>query len=362
MKKIIVCCDGTWNRADQQSDGEPCPTNVIRIAYRIAKRAADGVPQIVFYHQGVGTGNALDRYTGGALGKGLEANIQDCYLFLIANYEPGDEIFLFGFSRGAFTARSLGGMIRKVGILKRESVRKYREAVNRYRSPSATPDDPESLEFRKQHSIAGAGDIEIKLIGVWDTVGALGIPLRGLRWLTSGKYQFHDTALSKTVKFAYHALSIDERRAPFEPTLWLGKPKPGQTVEQAWFCGVHSDVGGGYPERGLSDIALEWMIGKARDNAGLAFDAATMAANPMQPNHRGLLHDSKKGLYNLTKGADRRIGVATDLAGRQDAGAGDDPTQSLHPSVRKRWDEDRSYRPASLRAYFKRVNDPRAQG
>jgi uncharacterized protein (DUF2235 family) len=295
VKKLIVCCDGTWNRADQEENGEPCPTNVIRIAYRVAKRAADGVPQIVFYHQGVGTGNVIDRYTGGALGKGLEANIQDCYLFLIANYEPGDEIFLFGFSRGAFTARSLGGMIRNVGILKRESVRKYREAVDLYRSRKPSPDEPTSLEFRKQHSVAGANDIEVKLIGVWDTVGALGIPVRGLRSLTSGKYEFHDTALSKTVKFAYHALSIDERRAPFEPTLWLGKPKPGQTVEQTWFCGVHSDVGGGYPERGLSDVALEWMIAKAR-NAGLAFDAATMAANPTQPNHRGTLHDSTNGL------------------------------------------------------------------
>jgi hypothetical protein len=142
------------------------------------------------------------------------------------------------------------------------------------------------------------------------------------------------------VQFACHALAIDEHRAPFEPTLWTYKPKTGQQVEQVWFCGAHSDIGGGYAETELSDIALDWMIGKAR-SAGLAFDSQAMAAYPLHGNPLGKLHDSKTGLYRLTPGIDRVIGS--------------DPTQSLHPSVRQRWEGDASYRPASLRNYFKRT-------
>src|SRR5690606_38993578 len=112
MKRIAICCDGTWNRADQEENGTPCPTNVVKLAYRIAKRDDDGNPQIAYYGQGVGTGNTLDRVTGGAFGHGLEDNILDAYRFLIGNYESGDQLYLFGFSRGAFTARSLAGMIR----------------------------------------------------------------------------------------------------------------------------------------------------------------------------------------------------------------------------------------------------------
>jgi uncharacterized protein (DUF2235 family) len=124
MKRLVLCCDGTWNRADQERDGAPCPTNVVKFAYRIAKRDAD-VPQIIYYDQGVGTGNLVDRLSGGALGEGLEDNIHDAYRFLVANYEPGDELYVFGFSRGAFTSRSIVGMIRKCGILGREHVRHY---------------------------------------------------------------------------------------------------------------------------------------------------------------------------------------------------------------------------------------------
>jgi uncharacterized protein (DUF2235 family) len=317
---------------------------------RAAKRDSD-VVQVGYYDQGVGTGNILDRLTGGAFGEGLEANINAAYQFLIGNYELDDELYLFGFSRGAYTARSLAGMIRKCGILKRSSAREYKAAVDLYRN-GEHPDDPGPTAFRALHSIAGTGTIEIRFIGVWDTVGALGIPLRGLRWLTRRDYQFHDTELSGSVKFAYHALAADEHRAPFAPTLWKYKPKDGQTVEQVWFCGAHSDVGGGYAERGLSDIALQWMLGKAHAT-GLALDGGAIAAYPLHPDPRGKLHNSKTGLYWFTSGLDRQIGVAEH---------GLDPTQSLHESVRQRWDTDSSYRPKSLVAYFKLVHDPRAIG
>jgi uncharacterized protein (DUF2235 family) len=357
MKRLILCCDGTWNQADQERDGVPCPTNVLKICYRIAKRSGT-VPQIVYYDQGVGTGNVLDRYSGGAFGAGLEDNVHDAYRFLVANYEPGDELFFFGFSRGAFTSRSIVGMIRKCGILRREHIERYRDAIALYRT-SDHPNDEAAVKFRNNCSVCETENIRIKFIGVWDTVGALGIPLRGLRGLTRGKYQFHDTELSGTVEYAYHALAIDEHRAPFEPTLWAYKPKPGQIVEQLWFCGVHSDIGGGYPEVGLSDITLEWMIGKA-ENAGLIFDDAVIKAHVLHPNLQGELHKSKTGLYRLTAGIDRTIGCSTeDPKDPHGAPKRDDPTQSVHASVRGRWDNDPRYRPSSLKEYFKRTGDHR---
>lgn len=349
MKRLILCCDGTWNRADQERGDVPTPTNVVRIAYRIAKRGGP-IPQIIYYDQGVGTGNVVDHYSGGAFGEGLEDNIHDAYCFLVANYEAEDELFVFGFSRGAFTARSIVGMIRKCGILRRDVVEHYRDAVALYRNEEH-PGDAGPTGFRKDHSVSGAADTRVKFIGVWDTVGSLGIPLRGLRWITRGKYQFHDTELSGTVDYAYHALAIDEHRAPFEPTLWKYTPKAGQKVEQVWFCGVHSDVGGGYAEVGLSDITLAWMLDKAH-GAGLALDAAAIGAHPLRPNALAPLHNSKTGLYRLTTGIDRPIGLE----------AGDpqkpDRTQSVHATVLERWDKDPTYRPAALRDYFKRSGDP----
>jgi uncharacterized protein (DUF2235 family) len=357
MKRLILCCDGTWNSADQEHDGAPCPTNVVKIAYRIAKR--DGAaPQIIYYDQGVGTGNLIDRYSGGAFGDGLEDNIHDAYRFLVANYERGDELFFFGFSRGAFTSRSIVGMIRKCGVLRREFVEHYRDTVALYRT-QGHPDDADLVKFRKDYCVGGSDDTEIKFIGVWDTVGTLGIPLRGLRGLTRGKYQFHDTELSGTVEYAYHALAIDERRAPFEPTLWAHKPKPGQTIEQVWFSGAHSDVGGGYPECGLSDITLDWMVGKAR-GAGLIFDDAAIKAHALHPNPLVEIHNSKTGLYRVTAGIDRGIGFSTENPkDPAHAAKRDDPTQAVHDSVRVRWDKDRTYRPASVREYFQRIGDRR---
>lgn len=344
MKRLVLCCDGTWNRADQASNGHPCPTNVVKLAYRVAKRDGD-VPQILFYDQGVGTGNVLDRWSGGAFGEGLDDNIFDAYRFLIANYEEGDEIFLFGFSRGAFTARSIAGMIRKCGVVKRTSIDQYVPAMALYRDPRVHPNDSPAKEFRQQHSCCGDSPVAIRFIGVWDTVGALGIPLRGLRWLTRRSVVFHDTELSGIVQTACHALAIDEHRAPFEPTLWLEKAKPNQTVEQVWFPGVHSDVGGGYPETALSDITLQWMLDKA-SAAGLVLDADVLRVRTLSPAPTGRIHDSKTGLYNLTRGIDREIAAGG--------------TQSVHPSALRRWDADPKYRPRNLMAYFKAVGDRRA--
>ncbi|HEY3051967.1 MAG TPA: DUF2235 domain-containing protein [Thermoanaerobaculia bacterium] len=361
MKKLIVCCDGTWNQADQvRKDGQPCVTNVLKMAVRTAKRDGD-VPQLIYYDQGVGTGNAADKLFGGAFGDGLEANIYDAYRFLVGNYELGDEVYLFGFSRGAFTARSIAGIVRKCGILGRQHADKYHDAVELYHSDH-DPDDKVSTDFRAQNSLSPKDQIEIKFIGVWDTVGALGIPVRGLAALQKGKFEFYDTELSGSVRFAYHALAIDERRGPFRPTLWDYKPKPGQTVEQVWFCGVHSDVGGGYEEVGFSDIALQWMLDKA-EKAGLVLDGPALAARPLHPEPMmAPLHNSMTVVYHLTPAYDRPVGLPSPNS--KNAGPnGLDPTQSVHSSVLQRWDNDPKYRPGKLRDYFKRSGDTaRANG
>jgi uncharacterized protein (DUF2235 family) len=345
-KRIVICCDGTWNSADQEKGDEPCPTNVVRLAYRVANRDLTGTPQVVFYDQGVGTGNSLDRFTGGAFGRGLEDNIHNAYRFLIANYEEGDEIFVFGFSRGAFTARSLVGMIRNCGILRRDKVSAYRDALELYRDEARDPGHPESVRFRSGHCVTAAAGVPVRFVGVWDTVGSLGIPLRGLRALTRRKYQFHDAELSGAVEAAYHALAIDERRAPFSPSVWDYKPKPNQRVQQVWFCGVHSDVGGGYTARGLSDLSLEWMLEKATGE-GLALDALAVAGNLTSPDPHGPLHHSKTGMYRLTPGEDRTIGL--------------DGTHWIHWSAMKRHREDASYRPKPLVAYLERIGTPQVE-
>jgi len=346
MKRVIVCCDGTWNRADQERDGVPCPTNVVKLAYRIAKRDPDGVPQIVFYDQGVGTGNYLDRLSGGAFGAGLDDNILDGYRFLVANYEPDDELYLFGFSRGAYTARSLAGMIRKCGILDRVHVGRLRAAHALYHDPNVHPDDDAAVRFRSEYSCSGGDPIPIRCVGVWDTVGALGIPMRGLRWLTRRRYRFHDTELSGTVQYAFHALSIDERRFPFQPTLWLEKPKPKQVVSQTWFPGVHSDIGGGYLDDALSDVALRWMMDNA-EMAGLRWDRSAVASEPLHANPAGMMHNSRKGLYRLVPGFLRPIARAR--------------SERVHPSALERWDRDPGYRPGNLRAFLRSIGDPRAE-
>jgi len=336
MKRLILCCDGTWNTVEQEHNGRPCPTNVVKLAYRIAKRAPDGTSQVIYYSQGVGTGNFLDRITGGAFGEGLVANIHGAYLFLVGNYEPGDEIYLFGFSRGAFTARSIGGMIRKCGILDRRNVERYPEALELYQNAAVHPDDDDAVKFRASTSLSGNAPIKIKCIGVWDTVGALGIPSTALSPITHRRFAFHDTELSGQVENGFHALAIDEHRSPFAPTLWDEKAKEGQRIVQTWFAGAHGDVGGGYVDTGLSDISLRWMLQNV-SQLGLALmdRAEYTTAIHLQDNPNGKQHNSRTGFYLLTRKIDRTVNIGG--------------TQHIHPSVIERWSTDSTYRPDNLR-------------
>ncbi len=325
MKRIVICSDGTWSTPDRE-----LPTNVTRMARAVLPTAPDGAAQVVFYDAGVGTeGSWLWRLLGGVSGRGLEKNIRDCYRFLVHNYEEGDEIYLFGFSRGAYTVRSLAGMVRNVGVLRKSDADQFRNAYRLYRRSDASPASSEAAAFRAAHS----REAEITFIGVWDTVGALGIPLRRLGRLTAARHQFHDVELSGIVRHGCHALAIDERRGPFRASLWQAKPKPGQTVEQVWFAGGHSDIGGDGGGHSLANAPFEWM--KARASlAGLALDATYVpqTSHPCLPPGRG------PWLWNLLPPYIRVIGG--------------DATQSVHPTARDRFNTVASYKPKNLAAYL----------
>ncbi len=334
-KRIVICSDGTWNQPDQEH-----PTNVVKMARAVAKVDGDGMSQVVFYDPGVGSsGGIWSRLVSGATGKGLDKNIQDAYHFLIHNYEPGDEIFLFGFSRGAYTVRSTVGFIRNVGLLRKEHADKLPDAFALYRrrDSASHPKEAEAARFRAEHSHEIA---EIKFLGVWDTVGALGIPVRGLRRFTMRHRMFHDVQLSGIVRNAYQALAIDERRVPFKPSVWRN-PDSGQTVEQVWFVGVHTDVGGGNPSDGLADVAFEWLSSKAKE-CGLALNQEYIAAR-IDPYPWGPRHTSMSWAYRILGQHIRPMG------GLESA-----DTENAHrTATQRREDSVFSYDPSNLQTYLK---------
>lgn len=341
MKRIAIFCDGTWNTPDEMENGKPCHTNVVKMANGLSHLSADGIAQVMYYHNGVGSeGSRLERVFDGATGTGITANILDAYQFISNTYNPGDELFLFGFSRGAFTVRSLTGLIRNSGILKIENLDQMQRAFSIYRSrlPRYQPREIESTLFRRTFAVEEV--TRIKFVGVWDTVGALGNPLF-LKSAINSRNQFHDTELSTKISFAFQALAIDEKRKNFEATLWHQQEGcKDQILEQVWFTGVHSDVGGGYPETGLSDIALQWMIGKA-ESCQLKFDTI-----PMHPEMMATRHESYSGFYRLQAEFIRPIGLEIPGSGKTN--------ETIHPSVVERYKKDSHYRPKNLVDYFRR--------
>ncbi|WP_165245256.1 DUF2235 domain-containing protein [Paludisphaera soli] len=285
MKRIVLCFDGTWNvPADDGVDpARRVETNVRRFHDSVAPAGPDGVSQEKAYFPGVGTGR-WDKITGGVLGAGLDDNIREGYRRLVDLYDDGDEVYIVGFSRGAYTARSLVGMIRNSGLVGRRFAGAAAAAAYLlYRTRGDGPDSSRARRFRERF----AREITIRFLGVWDTVGALGIPLELANRLNAEFYQFHDTELSAIVQRAYHALALDEHRRDYDAALWDPKEKPGQEVEQRWFAGAHSDVGGGYEDRRLSDIALRWMQDRAAD-AGLGLSRVAVGAE----NFKGTATDS----------------------------------------------------------------------
>lgn len=325
-KRIVLCFDGTWNTpatgtgrlsrlfdnfAKMHGGGADAlrqqietvdptagvETNVCRLYRSVVRREGGAVPpgemgQVKWYDAGVGT-NWYDRLPGGVFGVGLSQNIRDGYKFLSDTYDPGDHVFVLGFSRGAYTARSLVGMIRNCGLLPKglaglnANSPQMMDAYNLYRHRGDDPDSPGARAFRAR---TGAAVIKVKFLGVWDTVGALGIPIEAFNDFNRAEFEFHDTELSGIVENAFHAVAVDEHREPYRVTLWVPKEKPNQVIEQRWFAGAHADVGGGYPSRALSDITLKWMQDKA-SGCGLLLDPHGIPA-VTDANPTGELHDS----------------------------------------------------------------------
>ncbi len=293
MKSVILCADGTWNtpHGDSPSTGD---TNVRKLYCALSNDRS----QLKYYDSGVGTdGTPLDHLSGGAMGEGLFQKVQDCYQFLSDVYDPGDQIYVFGFSRGAYTARSVAGMIAGFGV---PTINLDNMTVKRIFSAYREADPTAKAALKATLNAAYAMiDVNIHMVGVWDTVGSLGIPGIFFNLLNQKQYGFLDTALHPCVARACHALSIDERRAQFKPTLWTnpdGSVRPNDAqLQQVWFPGAHSDVGGGYLQCQLSDVPLSWMMHKAKEN-GLIFtpEAEAQYLVPPLADALGQPHDEWK--------------------------------------------------------------------
>ncbi|MGO1118737.1 DUF2235 domain-containing protein [Rhodovibrionaceae bacterium A322] len=302
LRRIVLCLDGTWNEPEQLAkDGQKNEaTNVLKMVRAVLPRAEDGADQIVYYDTGVGTQGPLDKIFGGGFGQGISLNIMQAYRFLANNYAEGDEIFLFGFSRGAYTARALAGFIGAAGLLSKQHLAYVPEAYQYYRTPIKLRPLSQHLTLLDSLPEGRRKDVPIKFIGVWDTVGALGAPTPLLRRFTAKSVGFHDTGLGKSIQNAYHALAIDERRGPFSPDLWTEAQGTDQTVEQVWFAGVHSNIGGSYSNTVLSDITLAWMCERAARH-GLALDPRTKNNNTL-PAEKGRIEKSYGFMYSVLHG------------------------------------------------------------
>lgn len=378
MKRLVFCFDGSWNRLDT-----PNPTNVLLTAESVLPQDK-GVVQVTFYDEGVGSeeGEAL---AGGVFGAGLVKNLSDGYRFLIFNYAPGDEIYVFGFSRGAYTARSFVGLINTCGVLHRQQARRADDAVELYkRRRNTAAFQAEVLRFRSECAphicvseqedawrashVDGyrAGSLpllKVQYLGVWDTVGALGIP----RYIVMANavnrmHQFHDVSLSPLVAHARHAVAIDEQKVDFEPTLWenlaelnercgVDPRSAAAPYQQRWFPGGHGSVGGGGERRGLSDHALEWIWDGARQ-AGLALDSSEEShLARLSPSHREyLVNRAPRPGFNL-------VNFVLDQLPTGDRAPGPRHVHEVSPIAWRRWKEGAEnlpeaarYRPKTLEA------------
>jgi hypothetical protein len=385
-RRLILLLDGTWNDfATSDQD-----TNIVRLrdllaeaitpSFRVPKDLDEVLAQdtpfsevglktlgdfdyLFFYERGVGTGPGLDRLTGGALGWGLERNIRRAYKFLSRNFVEGSEIFVFGFSRGAYTARSLVGYLGSSGLLRSEFCDEARErlAWSYYRT---VPNDrlPET-KFALKPYVFPIGSVRVACLGVFDTVGALGIPATAFMRLNRERYEFHDVELSPIVRLNLQALAIDEHRLPFAASIWRQSRfrVSNSVTEQTWFPGVHADIGGGYLTsesrgdlpRAIDEITLDWMIKRVRHHypdfpsplfaevLGLEKEDDGKKKHPVQ-------HESRKRQYLLSRPALRSIGNLRPrlLAGEQRASYDRSEVvvgESIHISALERLGEDAPY-------------------
>lgn len=373
IERLVVCFDGTWNTPEDN-------TNVLRLYQAVADQSCGLAEQLKFYDPGVGT-DFGKKVSGGAFGLGMDQNILQGYVWLCRNFAAGavngqgfasgPDIFVFGFSRGAFTARSLVGLVNRCGLihldkfsdkeLKDEAMMRdsavVKDAWKLYRAKlDLGRNDPEAVAFRKQNS----HEVRVKFVGVWDTVGALGIPTLRTAALPvrSSIYEFHDLTLSPIVDNAFHAVAIDEHREDFNVALWT-ECKPEQTVEQRWFPGAHSNVGGGYEDDRLADLSLAWICEKAA-GCGLRFlqapwvnVKAKVEAKATLPPYLQLegdeYEDTVRDSYADFMGGIYKIGRGVILKGRfYRPMAARGINEAIDRSAFAKWAADPDYRPRNL--------------
>lgn len=349
-KQIVVCFDGTWNDPTESTNVhrlfdalEAGPAMRLHTAVGPLEGASSGggaLPYLqregngvlAFYLEGVGATGLHESWLDGALGLGLHRRVLHAYVLLSQHYAAGDTLWLFGFSRGAWSARSLAGLLARTGLLsptEASDPMAMALAQQRWlRSKRRNEALPEGTAYWLAHD-----EQPVRLLGVWDTVGALGIPFfNGIKPIDQAERQsfdFADLSLSPRVAHGRQALAIDENRRDFEPTLWNARPG----VQQVWFAGAHADVGGGYTQTGLSDIALQWMLDEARQ-LGLAVNPKRLQPTP-QPDPLQDRHDeSRKRLWQMRPVEPRHV-------------PGD---AELHASVFTRLQQRPDWRPAALRA------------
>jgi len=369
QKRLAVFLDGTWNSVDSN-------TNVWRMRALTAAKSKDGKPQLVYYELGV---NGVMR---GIFGQGLDENIRLAYEWLIENYNDGDEIFIFGFSRGAFTARALAGLVAIDGILKAGAPIGVTELFNRYKKGNEesiwrlkemeTSGDASKLTEQEKWLLRYSQLAKVKVIGVWDTVGSIGLATGNIEGISRSQFDYLQTGLRIHILNGYHALAIDEHRDDFAPTLWdvhrpkdpnavIAKPRSLESVEQRWFVGAHANVGGGYETDLLAQAPLRWMMKKA-ESQGLAFrsevglDGDAVKA-PIANSYKLFAY----GLYQwISRPFYRIIGQDPDV---RDDGTHINVNETIDASVFQRWRTDPTYRPNNLAewAHRKKVDPAQLQ-
>jgi uncharacterized protein (DUF2235 family) len=348
--RVALFLDGTWNTTNDN-------TNV----WRLKSLCTQSSEQKVYYSAGVGT-QAGEKYTGGLFGVGINEEVIAAYEWLIENFEVGDQIFIFGFSRGAFTARSLAGFISKCGLLKPGSPLSLKQLYERYRKGNATSilslqhvDTDLSQEDRwlKKYS----RPIPVWFQGVWDTVGELGMPIPLMPHVSRSDFNFLETDLHINDTHAFHALAIDEHRPAFKPTLWekitpisgdTPAPREFSKVEQRWFVGAHANVGGGYENDLLAQAPLKWLMAKATEH-GLEFkDSVELDEGATACEVCDSLAEMAHGIYEvitLGKHYYRPIGIDPIDT---DKGRINTINESIDATIFARWKADSKYRPQNL--------------
>jgi uncharacterized protein (DUF2235 family) len=354
QKRLVIFLDGTWNDLGNN-------TNVWRMRALCAAKGKDGKPQLVYYGIGV------NGFLGGLFGKGLDDNIRLAYEWLVENYNEGDEIFIFGFSRGAYTARSLAGLVAIDGILKAGSPIGVSELFDRYKKgneetiwnlkASEASGDTSKLTVQDKWLLKYSQPANVKLVGVWDTVGSVGWKAGNIPGVSRSSFNYLQTGLRIHILNAYHALAIDEHRNDFAPTLWdvrhpkdknavIAQPRPLSGVEQRWFIGAHANVGGGYQTDLLAQAPLRWMMKKA-ESQGLSFRSEVdldgdYSKAPIADSYRDFSH----GIYTLVSSPlYRTIGREPEV---QENGTHININETIDASVFERWRADPAYRPTNL--------------